>query len=112
MSQPRNHIGGTSVNVIKIGGKETTFSHSNSHLGSGLFTVEEAVLLDKKIDDGLARSGKVTGHNEFVNADSSTDEQCLVFSSGTTHNPALFAGGASYNMGSDFKCNVSFDTAF
>lgn len=111
MDGPRNNIGGNSINVIKYGGTDTTFAHANSHLGSGLLNIEETVLLDKKIDDGLARSGKFTGHNDFISSTSLSAEQCLEFSVGSTHSDtAGITGGASYKMNTTFPCNGSFDT--
>lgn len=112
MNGPRNNIGGNSVNVIRLGRHVNNISHTNTFLGIGIFTIEEVILLDRKFDDGLARSGVFTGHNEFLDTDSESEEQCLTFSSGTTHNPALDRGGADYNPATTFMCNVSFDTDF
>jgi len=107
----RNQIGGGTKNVIRFGKITNNQPNTNTHVGDGLFTVEEVLLLDRKIDDGLARSGRFTGHNEYRSGTPGI-EACLVFSSGVTHNPALPQGGASYNIGTNNVCNVSFDLAF
>lgn len=106
-----NQIGGNSVNVIRIGTNTTTLPHINSHVGSHILTVDEAALLDKKIDDGLARGGKFTGHNDYIYL-GWIAERCLQFSSGVTHDPNLDRGGAFYSTGTSNVCNVSFDTQF
>lgn len=107
----RNNLGGNSVNVIRYGSNFTDNGLGQTRIGHGLFSVEEVIQMDRKIDDGFPRSGIFTGHNRWNSAPSSASvEECLTFVTGTTHDPNLDRGGAEYNIGADFLCNISFDT--
>jgi len=101
----RNHIAGFEENVIRLGKTDSSSSHSNTHVGYGVLSVEDTKDIDLKLDDGLARSGTVSGHNEYT-ASTTNTVGCLKFPSGTTSDST---GAASYNLESSFLCNISFD---
>jgi prepilin-type N-terminal cleavage/methylation domain-containing protein len=108
----RNHIGGNTVNVIRVGLSTSDIAQVNTHVGSGMFKVDEVYAIDKKIDDGLPRVGKFTGHNEYLSGITNT-EACLLFATGVTHDATIVpGGGASYNFGTSYKCNSSLDMDF
>ena len=101
----RNHISGTESNVIRLGKTDSSSSHTNTHVGYGVFSIEDAKNIDVKLDDGIARSGNVSGHNEYLAATTSA-VGCLKFPSGTTSDST---GEASYNLGASDLCNMSFN---
>lgn len=104
----RNHISGKTTNVIRLGKAAEGETQTNTHVGLGLFTVEDAKRIDAKMDDGIAISGNVSGHGEYNNT---TVEGCLQYTGAAvtdTDNEGT-AVIASYNLKTSFLCNMSFE---
>jgi len=110
-----NHCGGSTASTIRLGSSESPESHTNTAVGYGVLSVEQASFIDRKIDDGLPRRGFVYSHNEYRYVSSSDDSrkepECLRFEdgSGDPVDTASSPDKAFYNYGTDFKCNMSFD---
>ena len=94
-------VSGITKNSIKLGRADNA-GQANTHVGYGLLSVADAKNIDKRMDDGIARSGTVSGQNGFIpggTPNPHATDRCLKF----------VATVASYYLGTDFLCNMSFD---
>ncbi|MBL6621729.1 MAG: prepilin-type N-terminal cleavage/methylation domain-containing protein [Rickettsiales bacterium] len=106
----RNHIAGNKINVIRYGSYIISPNRTNTHVGNGIVGVKMVKAIDSKIDDGIARSGRFSGHNPFnvnLSKNDTNSEGCLIFPSGASTSDAT--GSASYNLNSEYFCNFSYD---
>jgi len=110
-----NHCGGNTDSVIRLGSAQSVEDHTDSYVGYGILTIEQASSIDSKIDDGKPRRGFIYSHNEYTVVSVSDDTRekagCLRFetSLGATALTSTDVDLAFYNYGEDFKCNMSFD---
>lgn len=99
-----NHVASRKSMALRIG---IPGSRINTNVGATLFSVEETLKLDEKVDDGRARSGWVSGHNAYLSGPGGqSSEGCLEFGGAiSTNDPNI----GNYNINTEFKCNISFD---